>query len=132
MGLFDKSSKYWANPNRLTSFKVVKEGIRVMWKEEINFRIHLLISGTVIFLGFVVGVDLEEWKWLLLLIGLVITLEVVNTALETLVDLCVGEKWHPLAKRAKDLSALAVFIMAIMSVIIGGMIFLPRLLELIR
>lgn len=132
MGLFDKSSKYWANPNRKAAFSVVIDGLKAMWQDEINFRIHIGISFLVVLLGIYFQVSLLEWQWLIIAIGLVLTLEVLNTALESLVDLTVGETWHPLAKKVKDLGAVAVFLMAGVSVLIGAIIFLPYVLNLLK
>jgi diacylglycerol kinase len=70
-----------------------------------------------------------EWAIITLLIALVLTLEAVNSAIEATVDLVTSE-YHPLAKIAKDVAAGAVWLMAITSVVIGAIIFLPPLLAL--
>ncbi len=74
---------------------------------------------------------LAEWAILILTIGLVISCELINTAIEAVVDL-ITEEYHPLAKVAKDTSASAVFIFAIVAVVVGLIIFLPKIIMLFR
>ncbi len=89
-------------------------------------KIHLLFTMVVILLGLLLQVSRVEWVFLLVLIGGVISLELINSSIENLVDL-VTEEYHPLAKKAKDMAAAAVFIFSIVSVIIGLIIFIPRI-----
>jgi diacylglycerol kinase len=84
----------------------------------------------VIILGFILKIDLQEWVICILLIGAVIGAELMNTAIETTVDMYTREK-NELAKKAKDVSAGAVLIIAISSAIIGCMIFIPKLVHLL-
>ena len=91
---------------------------------ERNFRLHLVSASVVVFLGFYAGVSRSEWIWLLLCTGGVISLELVNTALEKLTDLA-SPGLHPLAGAAKDLAAAAVLVFSIASAIIGALIFIP-------
>lgn len=89
-------------------------------------KIHLFFTMLVVLLGFLLQVSLVEWVFLLLSIGGVISLELINSSIENLVDL-VTEEYHPLAKKAKDMAAAAVFIFSMVSIIIGMIIFIPRL-----
>lgn len=89
-------------------------------------KIHLFFTILVVLLGFFLEVSKVEWLFLLLLIGGVISLELINSSIENLVDLVTAE-YHPLAKKAKDMAAAAVFIYSIVSIIIGLIIFIPRL-----
>ncbi|WP_346426589.1 diacylglycerol kinase family protein [Bacillus sp. Y1] len=89
-------------------------------------KIHLFFTMLVVLLGFLLQVSLVEWVFLLLSIGGVISLELINSSIENLVDL-VTEEFHPLAKKAKDMAAAAVFIFSMVSIIIGMIIFIPRL-----
>lgn len=89
-------------------------------------KIHLFFTILVVLLGFFLEVSIVEWLFLLLLIGGVVSLELINSSIENLVDL-VTEEYHPLAKKAKDMAAAAVFIYSIVSIIIGLIIFIPRL-----
>ena len=72
----------------------------------------------------------SEWCLCFVLFGLIMGLELVNTAVESVVDL-VTEEWRPLARRAKDCAAGAVLIAAIWAAVVGGIIFFPKLYDLI-
>lgn len=95
-------------------------------KKERNIKIHVLFMILVIICGFVFNLSPTEWLICILLFALVISLELVNTALEAVVDLC-SPNYHELAKYAKDVAAGAVLISAIASIVIGLIIFLPKL-----
>lgn len=112
------------------SFSYAIEGIVHGVKRERNLRIHLTITVMVCLIGFWFDISITEWLIILLAIGGVIALELVNTALERVVDL-VTEEFQPLAKQAKDVAAGAVFIYAIIAVMIGMVIFLPKILSLL-
>lgn len=84
----------------------------------------------VVGLGTFLGLGTAEWIAILLCITLVITLELVNTAVEACVDLVTRET-HPLARTAKDVAAGAVLVGVVGSVLIGAVIFVPRLYQLI-
>ncbi|MBT2710139.1 diacylglycerol kinase family protein [Pseudomonas sp. ISL-84] len=96
-------------------------------KRERNLQIHLFISIAVILLGLVFAISWIEWIIILFAIGGMLSLELMNTAVERVVDLAT-EEYHPLAKQAKDTAAGAVFIYAFLSVIIGTIIFLPKII----
>ncbi len=104
-------------------------GILYTLKHERNMVIHFLIMILVIIAGIVFKITFVEWGVCFVLFALVLSLELMNTALENVVDLVTDEK-KPKAKVAKDASAGAVLVAAIFAVIIGISIFLPRLLEL--
>lgn len=108
----------------IKSFTYAFAGIRAATKEQ-NFRFHLMSAIIVIIAALLTGVSTIEWSILILVIALVLSLEMINSAVERVVDLATGEI-HPLAKLAKDLAAGAVLIAAIASVIIGLIIFLPK------
>ena len=80
--------------------------------------------------GAVLGITPIEWCICLTLFGLVIALELVNTAIESVVDLVTTER-KPLAKAAKDTAAGAVLVAAIMAAIVGLIIFVPRIASLL-
>lgn len=115
----------------LNSFKHAFEGIWSAIKKERNLKIHIVIMFLVIVFGIIFNISKTEWFVCILLFGGVIALEIMNTAIETTVDLITMEK-NPKAKLAKDASAGAVLVMAIMSVIIGLMIFMPKILECLK
>nr|WP_330397708.1 diacylglycerol kinase family protein [Lachnoclostridium sp. An169] len=111
------------------SFGYAFDGIRTGIRKERNMKIHCVAVIAVTAAGTFLGLTATEWCICLLLFGLIISLELVNTAVEAVVDLVTEEK-KPLAKIAKDTAAGAVLFSAVMSVIIGCIIFLPHLAEL--
>lgn len=117
---------------RLTgSFKYAWEGIVQTYKGEQNLKIHTFIAILVVVFGFFLQIDIIEWFVCLILIGLVLMSEFFNTAIEYVVDLA-SPRIHPLAKAAKDTASAGVLIMSIMAAIVGGIIFIPKLIEYIR
>lgn len=125
MALLDRQQKN----SLLKSFSYAINGIVTAIRSERNMRIHLIISVIVIGCSFFFSINKTEWLIVLLAIGGMFSLELINTAIERVVDLNT-EEYHPLAKQAKDVAAGAVFIYAFIVVVIGMIIFLPRLLEL--
>ena len=111
------------------SFGYAFEGILTGIRQERNMKIHCVAIILVTAAGTLFQITAVEWCICLLLFGLIISLELVNTAVEAVVDLVTEEK-KPLAKIAKDTAAGAVLFSAVMSVIIGCIIFLPHLAEL--
>lgn len=108
------------------SFKYAFEGIFTVIRHERNFKIHCVMAALVVIGGIVLKISLSEWMDCLILFGLVMSLEMVNTAIEAVVDL-VTDEYKPLAKKAKDVAAGAVLAAAIVSAIIGGIIFFPKI-----
>ena len=116
---------------RLLSFKYAFKGIGYMLKTQHNSQIHIAAAFIVIVLGILFHVSLTEWCFLIFAIGLVISAELFNTAIEFLTDL-TSPDYHRKAELAKDIAAGAVLITAITSAIIGLIIFLPKILVLIN
>ena len=94
-----------------------------------NLRIHFGFASAAVFLGFALRISRAEWAVVVALIALVISLELLNTAVEALVDLA-SPTFHPLAKTAKDTAAGAILVVALGSAAAGLIIFLPRLWHL--
>lgn len=116
---------------RLTnSFKYAFEGILQAYVGEQNLKIHTVIVVLVIIFGFILKISYTEWLVCLVLIGLVLMAEFFNTSIEYLVDL-VSPEIHPLAKATKDTASAGVLMMAIISAIIGLIIFIPKLISFI-
>ena len=113
----------------LNSFTYPIKGLKYAYKNEQNLVVDVGVALLVIIFGFIFRVSTMEWAILALTIGLVISCELINTAIEAVVDL-VTEDYHPLAKVAKDTSAAAVFIFAIVAVIVGIIIFLPKIINI--
>ena len=112
----------------IKSFGFAFEGITHAFKTERNFKIHVLAATIVTISGILTKLSIQEWLVILILIGGMLALEILNTAVERLVDLTTSERL-PLAKQAKDLAAGAVLIYAIASAIIGFIIFIPKWLS---
>ncbi|WP_414731971.1 diacylglycerol kinase family protein [Acetobacterium carbinolicum] len=110
------------------SFSFAVEGILYTLKTQPNMRIHFGVGFITIAFGFVFQIENYEWLSLVIMIGFVFILEIINTAIETLVDLYT-EEYHHLAKVAKDTAAGAVMVAAIMSVCVGLIIFLPKIIN---
>ncbi|MEW9049587.1 MAG: diacylglycerol kinase family protein [Neobacillus sp.] len=115
----------------LKSFSFAVQGIGSALRTERNMRFHFSFSVLVIMVSVFFSIDKTEWLFIIIAIGGMFALELVNTAIERLVDL-VTEDYHPLAKQAKDIAAGAVFIYALASVSIGTIIFWPYFLQIIR
>lgn len=118
------------NKRLINSFGYAFEGIKQAYLGEQNMRIHFFMASLVIIFGFFLKISYMEWLVCLLLIGLVIMAEFINTAVEYVVDLA-SPKVHPLAKAAKDTASAGVLMMAIISAVIGLIIFVPKLIVFI-
>lgn len=115
--------------NLLNSFKYALEGILSAFKNERNLKIHTCIALIVVIAGLIFKLSISEWLSCILVIALVIGGELINTAIEKVVDLASPDI-NPLAKQAKDIAAGAVLFFAIVSVVIGIIIFLPKIINL--
>ncbi len=113
----------------LASFRYATAGLRTLFATGRNARIQGAAGLAAVVLAAVLGLSRIEWAILALTIAAVLSLEAVNSAIEAVVDLVTLEE-HPLAKQAKDLAAGAVWLMALVSVVIGAILFLPRLAAL--
>ena len=110
----------------LHSFTFAVSGILHAIKTERNMKIHSVITFVVIILSWIYHLSAIEWMFISFAICGVLALELVNTAIERVVDL-VTKDVQPLAKQAKDAAAGAVLLYAILSVVIGCIIFLPKM-----
>jgi len=98
---------------------------------QLNFRVHLVAALAAVFVGCILHISNNEWLWIILCIGMVLVAELFNTAIEFLTDL-VSPEYNKKAGLVKDISAGAVLITAITALIVGLIIFLPKLLVLIH
>lgn len=114
--------------HRILSFKYALEGIMVALKEEPNLKIHFSIALLVIIISLFLNIATDDWITIILLIGLVFTVELTNTAIETVVDEFTDQE-HTGAKLAKDISAGAVLVAAITAAVVGILIFTPYLIN---
>ncbi len=107
------------------SFSYAFEGLRSSLSTERNLLIHFSVMLLVILFGILLELSIPEWMICIILFGLVISAELMNTAIEATVDICSPEI-HPKAKLAKDTAAASVLVLAIASSIVGALIFLPK------
>jgi len=110
----------------VASFGYAFEGLRAAVKNEPNFRFHLITGVVVLVFGYLLGFTAWEFALLTLTIGFVLILELVNTTLEALVNL-VSPEIQKQAKIAKDVSAAAVLVSAILAIIVGLFLFIPKI-----
>lgn len=115
----------------LFSFSYAIQGIYHGIISERNLQFHSIVSVFVITLSFLLKLNQIEWIFVLICIFGMIVLELLNTAIERMVDL-LSPNYHPLAKQAKDVAAGAVLCYSLMTVIIGCIIFLPKITRIIE
>jgi diacylglycerol kinase len=113
--------------SRFQSFKFAFHGLCSLLKNEHNSRIHFLAAIVVIAMGIIFKVTFFEWSLLTIVIGIVFLTELLNSSLETISDF-VDPEWNEQIRRAKDYSAAAVLISAIIAVVVGGLIFIPKII----
>lgn len=114
------------NKNIISSFKYAFMGMFGSFKSERNMKIHFIIMLLVIILGFIYKINSFEWIMCIVCFGIVISSEMVNTAMEINTNLAMPNI-NPKAKLAKDISAGAVLISALMSIAVGLIIFIPKI-----
>lgn len=108
------------------SFRFAAKGLRESFKSELNFKIHFIAAVLVVVLGCYVDISALEWLAVVICIGSVLAAELINTAIETLVDL-VSPAYNPKAGMVKDVAAAAVLVVAVMSLVVGLIIFVPKI-----
>lgn len=113
----------------IQSLQFAISGIITFFRNERNGQIQLVAAIIVVTLGLVFQIDTKEWLVVVLCILMVVTLEMINTALEKLCDV-VHPGYHPQIKIIKDIAAGAVLIAALGSIIIGAIIFVPKIIAL--
>ena len=123
------ASDYQEIKQKTIGLKYAINGLVFAFKNEINMRVHVLFTVSVIIFGFVFHVSLTEWVLLFLTFGLVLSSEVFNTAVEMLLDYLAPE-WHPKVGIIKDLTAGGVLVASGIALVIGSIIFIPKLLAL--
>lgn len=113
------------------SFSYAFEGLLFVLRTERNIKFHVFIAVMMIAMSLYFDITKVEWLILFLVIGGMFVIEIINTAIENVVDL-VTEEFHPLAKTAKDVAASAALVFACISVIIGVILFGPYFMEFIK
>lgn len=115
--------------SRMKSFRFAFEGVASFFRKEHNAWLHLLATVVVLILAAVAGVTKNELLALVFAIGLVWVAELFNTAIERIMDF-VSEQHHPDIKVIKDLAAGAVLAASVTALIIGAIVFIPKLFGL--
>lgn len=122
-----KEKKSFSISKQLRSFKFAFRGIYILFLEEHNARIHLLAACLAVSLGFYFQISKSEWSAIIFSIGIVLAAEAINSAIENLADFVAPSK-HEKIRNIKDLAAAAVLFCAISALIVGVVIFLPKIL----
>jgi len=115
----------------IKSFGYAWAGIKSCFQSEPNFRIHSVLAIVALLFSIVFNISAYEWIAVGFCIALVVTMEMLNTAIEKLCDV-VHKEVHPGIKKVKDIAAGAVLVAAFFSLITGGIIFLPKIINLIK
>ncbi|MCO8289629.1 diacylglycerol kinase family protein [Tetragenococcus halophilus] len=126
----DKKPSVGKSKNLLNSIEFAISGVKTVYKDERNMRIHMFCAVLVIILGLVLDLDRFEWLWIGLCIFLMLIMEIINTVFENVVNMVTNHHFHPLGKKVKDVAAAAVLITAIFSVFVGALIFLPKIYQI--
>ena len=117
-------------PNLVLSFKYAWAGVTYAFTTQRNFRIHTIIGTLAVSLGLFLNISAAEMAVITLTCAIVMILELLNTAIEAVVDLTVKQTYHELAKIAKDCAAGAVLLSAIAALMVASWILLPPLVKL--
>jgi diacylglycerol kinase (ATP) len=124
-----KSDKF-SFKSRIGSFRFALNGMRSLLKYEHNSRIHFIVAIIAIILGIIFRLDFSEWSLLTVVIGIVFITELFNSSLESLADR-IDPEWNEKIRRAKDYAAAAVLVSAVIAIIAGCLIFIPKLAAII-
>ena len=125
--LESKRESYKNSKNVLISFKYALKGIYYVFKTSRNFKIQVIFALFILILGFLFQISKSNYIILIATIMSVLILEILNTSVESLVDLVIKKEFSNLAKISKDTSAGAVLLASINSVIIAVYIFIPKI-----
>ena len=121
------NQRKWKNRDLTSSLEFALTGIFTAFKEERNMRKHALTAILVVLAALIFRVSAIEWIFLLLSISLVIAFEIMNSAVENVVDVASNYHFSMLAKAAKDMAAGAVLVMSLNAVLTGLIIFIPKI-----
>ena len=122
-----KEKKAWSIVKRAQSFTHAFRGIRLFWAMTPNARIHVFAMIVVVLSGFYFEISSFEWIALILVMGFVLVAEAFNTAIEIDINLASPE-YHPYARDTKDVASGAVLLAAIVALVVGFIVFLPKIL----
>ena len=112
---------------KIRSIGFALSGLRTAWREEFNFRLEVVLAAAAIIFGLIFDISSIEWLFVVVSIGLVLSAEALNSALEELCDM-LKPMHDPHVKKIKDLAAAGVFLASTSSAVIGAIIFVPHIL----
>lgn len=127
MGLNDKQVN--KNKTFFQSLIHALTGVYSLVVSERNFRKHIVMATIALILGVWLRLTVNEWLWITLAVFVVVVAEVLNTVVESIVDLIVGHRYADEAKKAKDVAAGGVLLAAFFALVIGCLIFIPELMQ---
>lgn len=130
MDLKDKQTE--KNKHFIASLEFAVQGIKTVFREERNMRTHIFMGVIAIIMGFIFRLAITEWLWLLLVIFLVLVMEIINTVFENVVDMVTDFHFHPIGKKIKDMAAGAVLLTTFFAVVVGVLLFVPKIWQLIQ
>ena len=125
------NKRKWKNRDLVSSLEFALTGILTAFKEERNMRKHAVTALVVILAGLVFQVSRIEWLFLLMSIFLVVSFEIINSAIENVVDLASHYHFSMLAKKAKVMAAGAVLVVSLLAAVTGALIFIPRIWDIL-
>ncbi|KRN78955.1 UDP kinase [Fructilactobacillus lindneri] len=130
----DSKNKYQTSKNKdfFQALSHAWDGLKIIFTKENNFKSHLVTTGFILVAGIIFQVGFNNFMWLLSACFLVLNAEVINTLFEYLVDLVLGNKYDPLAKKIKDVAAGGVLLTSLFAVIIGLIVFSPVLTSIFK
>lgn len=114
------------HPTFRRSFLFAVQGFRTAFSQERNLKVMLVTGGAALITGALIGLDPLSWAIIFVCCGVVIAAELLNTAIEKVVDL-VSPEFHPLAGQAKDIAAAAVWVLCVQVAIVGIIVFVHAL-----
>jgi diacylglycerol kinase len=124
-------SEKFSLKSRISSFRYAFNGLKLLFNNEHNSRIHLLAAILAIAMGLLLKINLSEFSVLIIVVGMVFLSELFNSSLEKISDI-IDNEWNERIRDAKDYAAAAVLVSSIISVVAGGFIFIPKILGLFK
>ncbi|MBO0481671.1 diacylglycerol kinase family protein [Candidatus Enterococcus courvalinii] len=128
MDLKDKQVE--KNKHFMTSVEFAIQGVKTVFDEERNMKKHVVFGIFALIAGAFFQLSQNEWLWLFLAIFLVWIVEILNTVFENVVDMFTDFHFHPIGKKIKDMAAGAVLLTACFAVIVGLILFIPKIYQL--
>ncbi|MCI6681785.1 diacylglycerol kinase family protein [Parafannyhessea umbonata] len=119
-----------SHPSFRRSFLFALQGFRTALRQERNIKVMLAGGAFAVAMGLILRIDAVSWAVVLVCCGMVIAAELLNTAIETVVDL-VSPEFHPLAGQAKDIAAAASWVLSLTAAVVGVIVYANALIRLL-